>query len=243
MDPSFEAQLREGDVVFTARDVTLLEAIREQGSLNKAATELGRSYSRCQKRVKTLEAAFGTLVERTRGGAGGGGSRVTEAGEALLKRFERLETGYAAVAEVSETVLEGTVTARNGEIAEIETAAGPMRGLVPPAIEAVQVGIRADAVTLHALDDAPPAGGTSARNRFSGVVETVTAGENVGQVGVDIGAETPLQALVTARSRERLGIEPGREVVATFKATATRCTASTAAGAGRAADGSGAADR
>jgi molybdate transport system regulatory protein len=194
--------------------------------LNRAAETLGRSYSRSQKRLGELEAAFGSLVERTRGGPGGGGSRVTEDGENLLERFERLETGYAAVAEVTKTVLEGTVTARNGEIAEIETAAGPVRALVPPGSDEVRVGIRADAVTLHAPEDAPPAGGTSARNRFEGRVESVTAGENVGEVVVDVGADVPLRALVTARSRERLELEPGRRVVATFKATATRCTAS-----------------
>jgi molybdate transport system regulatory protein len=228
MDPSFEAQLREGEVAFTARDAALLEAIREQGSLNKAAAELGRSYSRCQKRVKTLEGAFGTLVERTRGGAGGGGSRVTEAGEALLERFERLETGYAAVAEVSETVLSGRVTDRDGEIAEIETDAGPIRALVPPGVTDVKVGVRADAVTLHEPKDAPRAGGTSARNRFAGTVESVTTGENVHQVAVDIGAGTPIAALVTETSRERLDLRPGSDVVVTFKATAARCTGSTA---------------
>jgi molybdate transport system regulatory protein len=31
-------------------------------------------------------------------------------------------------------------------------------------------------------------------------------------------------ALVTEESRERLSLEPGREVVASFKATATRAT-------------------
>lgn len=231
MDPSFEAQLREGAVTFTERDAALLEAIREHGSLNRAATALGRSYSRSQKRLGTLEDAFGTLVERTRGGPGGGGSQVTEEGAALLARFERLETGYAAVAEVTETVIEGTVIDRDGEIAEIDTAAGTIRALVPPGSDQVQIGIRADAVTLHDPAEAPGAGGTSARNRFEGRVETITAGENVGQVAVDIGAGTPLWALVTARSRERLGLEPGRNVVATFKATTAQCTASADDGA------------
>ncbi|MBS3760120.1 MAG: TOBE domain-containing protein [Halodesulfurarchaeum sp.] len=231
MDPSFEAQLREGDVVFTERDATLLEAIREHGSLNRAAEALGRSYSRSQKRLGALEAAFGTLVERTRGGPGGGGSQVTEEGKALLNRFERLETGYAAVASVTETVIEGTVIDREGEIAEIETAAGPIRALVPPGSEQVQVGIRADAVTLHDPAEVPPTVGTSARNRFDGSVESVTPGENVGQVAVDIGAETPLRALVTARSRDRLGLEPGRDVVVTFKATSAQCTESAGAAA------------
>ena len=224
MDPSFEAQLQEGDVVFTERDASLLEAIHEQGSLNKAATALGRSYSRCQKRIDTLEEAFGTLVERTRGGTGGGGSRVTEAGQELLARFERLQTGFAAAAEVTETVFSGTVTDRSGEIAEVETAAGAIRALVPLGSEQVQVGIRADAVTLHAPEEAPAADGTSARNRFEGVVESVRDGENVGQVAIDVGAERLLSVLVTATSRERLDLDPGRRVVATFKATGARCT-------------------
>lgn len=226
MDPGFEAQLKAEGVTFGERDASLLEAIREEGSVNMAAQSLGRSYSRCQNRLDELESAFGTLVERTRGGAGGGGTTVTEEGTALMARYERLQTGFAAVAEVTETVIEGTVVDRDGEIAEIDTEIGPVRALVPPGSEQVQVGIRADAVTLHSPGDAPPAGGTSARNRFEGQVESVTAGENVGEVTVDIGAEEPLRALVTARSRERLELEPGRRVVATFKATAARCTES-----------------
>ncbi|MFP4530618.1 MAG: TOBE domain-containing protein [Halodesulfurarchaeum sp.] len=224
MDANFEAQLREDGVTFGERDASLLEAIREEGSLNLAAQTLGRSYSRCQNRLDQLEAAFGTLVERTRGGSGGGGTTVTAGGEALLARFERLRTGFSAVAEVTETVLEGQVTSRDGEIAEIETEAGTIRGLVPPGSDRVRVGIRADAVTLHAPEEAPPAGGTSARNRFPGTVESVTAGERIHQVNVDVGAGTPLVALVTEKSRARLGLEPGRAVVATFKATAARCT-------------------
>ncbi|AOW81091.1 molybdenum-binding protein [Halodesulfurarchaeum formicicum] len=224
MDPSFEAQLREGEVTFTARDAALLKAIREAGSLNRAASTLGRSYSRAQKRLGELESAFGTLVERTRGGAGGGGSQVTEAGETLLARFERLQTAFTAVAEVAETVIEGRVESRSGEIAVVQTEAGPLSALVPPGVEEVAVGIRADAVTLHAPSDAPAAGGTSARNRFEGTVESITTGERVHQVNVDVGAATPLAALVTEKSRQRLGLEPGREVIATVKATAVRCT-------------------
>lgn len=223
MDPSFEAQLREADVTFTAADAALLEAIDETGSLNQAAGRLGRSYSRVQKRLGRLEEVFGQLVERKRGGHGGGGSRVTEEGHELLARFERLETGFASVAEVTETVLAGRVIDRDGELGCIDTRAGTVRAIVPPHAEAVQVTIRADAVTLHAPADAPPAGGTSARNRFDGRVETVTAGETIVVVAVDVGAETPLKALITEDSRNRLDLEPGTPIVVTFKATATRC--------------------
>lgn len=224
MDAGFEAQLTAGDVTFTAADASLLETIEEVGSLSGAAAELGRSYSRAQKRLTLLEDAFGPLVERTRGGEGGGGSRVTEQGEQLLARFQRLERGFAAVAEVAETVLEGDVRERHGELGLVETSAGTIKGVVPPDAEHVQVSIRADAVTLHADGVAPPTDGTSARNQFDGEVVSVTPGEAVARVAVDVGASTPLLALVTADSKERLDLRPGRAVVATFKATATRCT-------------------
>lgn len=224
MDPGFEAELREEEVTFTAADASLLEAIAATGSLNRAAAELGRSYSRAQKRLGTLEEAFGTLVERTRGGTGGGGSQVTTAGRELLARFERLEQGYESVASVAETVLAGTVEERDGELGVVATEAGPISAIVPPGADNVQVSIRADAVTLHAALEAPPSGGTSARNQFDGEVVSVTPGEAVARVAVDVGASTPLLALVTADSKERLDLRPGRAVVATFKATATRCT-------------------
>jgi len=41
---------------------------------------------------------------------------------------------------------------------------------------------------------------------------------------VDDAGEDPLCALVTEDSRERLELEPGRQIVASFKATATRAT-------------------
>ncbi|MGA9401977.1 MAG: molybdenum-binding protein, partial [Haladaptatus sp.] len=52
---TFDAQLVSGDVTFDARDVQLLRAIDEHGSLNAAATALGRSYAHAQRRVVTLE--------------------------------------------------------------------------------------------------------------------------------------------------------------------------------------------
>ena len=223
MDPAFEAQLREGGLTFTPADAALLRAIDEEGSLNAAASSLGRSYSRAQKRLTALEEGFGTLVARTRGGSGGGGSRLTEAGRDLLSRFERLETGYSSIAEVAETVLEGEVVERDGELALVETGAGRILALVPPEVESVQVSIRADAVTLHAPADAPPAGGTSARNRFEGTVTSIDRGESIAQVAVEVGAESPLLAILTHDSLERLELEPGSEIVASFKAAATRC--------------------
>jgi molybdate transport system regulatory protein len=224
-DADFDAHLQAGDVAFTERDATLLRAVDETGSLNEAASSLGRSYSRAHGRLTDLEAAFGDLVERHRGGADGGGSTLTDRARDLLAEYDRLRTGYASVAETAASVLAGQVTGRDGELGTVETDAGTVTAVVPPDADHVEVSVRADAVTLHAPDDTPAEAATSARNRFAGVVTTVERGESISRVTVDVGADTPLYALVTDRSREHLALEPGREVVASFKATATRATA------------------
>ncbi|WP_188879790.1 TOBE domain-containing protein [Halarchaeum grantii] len=224
MDAGFDARLHADDVAFGARDAALLRAIDATGSLNAAAERLGRSYSRAHGRLDDLEAAFGPLVERTRGGASGGGTALTEDAYALLARFERLRAGYAAIAETTVAVLSGTVVDRDGELGTVETDAGVVRALVPPDADAVDVAVRADAVTLHAPDDAPSADATSARNRFEGTVERVESGDAVARVRVDVGADTALDALLTVDSVERLGLRVGHPVVASFKATATRAT-------------------
>lgn len=248
MDAGFDARLREGGGTFDDRDATLLRAVDEAGSLNAAATDLGRSYARAHERLTDLEAAFGPLVERQRGGAGGGGSRLTPNGHRLLARFDRLRATLAGTTTVEETVLAGRVVDRDGELATVETPAGTLRALAPD-VDAVQVAVRADAVTLHAPDDAPPAGGTSARNRFAGRVAQVDRGASVALVTVALDAPDPsdesvasddttptppadrteddgptLAALVTTDSVDRLGLATGTPVVATLKATATRAT-------------------
>lgn len=221
---AFEAQLAAGDTTFDARDEALLRAIRDAGSLNAAAAELGRSYAHAHRRLGELEAAFGPLVERTRGGTAGGGSELTANARALLAQFERLRAEFTGLTSAAETVLAGEVVDRDGELALVSTDAGGIHALVLTDRDAVQVTIRADAVTLHAPTDAPDESATSARNRLAGAVVGVSGGETVGRVAVDVGPDEPLVALVTLTSVERLGLEPGAEVVASFKATATRAT-------------------
>ena len=221
---AFETRLAVGDRVVTDRDVQLLRAIDEHGSMHAAANALGRSYAHAQRRVVDLESALGSLVERQRGGSDGGGSTLTDRARELLRRFDRLEAAFSGLAEAEETVLRGRVVEREGELGVVETGAGRVRALVPSEGEEVEVAIRADAITLTAPEDAPSADETSARNRFAGAVQEVEAGEAVARVVVDVGAETSIAALVTLASVRKLGLEPDREVVASFKATATRAT-------------------
>ena len=222
MDGEFETRLSVDGATVDERDVELLRGVDEHGSIHAAAEALERSYARMQQRIVDLEGAVGPLVERRRGGAGGGGSELTENARRVLRRYDRLETAFEGVASVDESVFSGSVVERSGELATVDTAAGRIRALVPPDAEAVSVSVRSDAVTLTAPADSPDPAETSARNRFEGTVRAVEEGEAVASVEVDAGGGTPLRALVTRNSVEKLDIEPGRAVVASFKATATR---------------------
>lgn len=227
MDQGFEAHLRVGDRTVDAGDVALLRAIDDHRSLNAAASALGRSYSRAHSRITDIEAAVGPLVERRRGGSEGGGSELTENARQLIAKFARLQAALDGTASTEEVVFEGTVVDREGELVTVDTPTGSMRAVLfgdYDCVQAVQVTFRADAVTLHDPASAPPAGGTSARNRFEGTVEHVDEYEAVVTVALDVGAETPLRALITRESFDRLGVRQGTAVVATFKATATRAT-------------------
>ncbi|ELY89720.1 TOBE domain-containing protein [Natrinema altunense] len=250
MEKEFDPYLRIDDVSVDRSDIAMLRAIDDRGSLSGAAAALERSYPRLQQRVVELEAAAGPLVERTRGGADGGGSSLTETARDLLARFDRLVAAYEGVARVDETVLTGPVVDRDGELATVETGAGDVLAVVPTDAATASVTIRSDAVSLHAPTDVPRAEGTSVRNRFSGTVSWLETGDAVARVGVELAdgdsgddgvgrddedrsgvgnvghgdgdAGSDLVALVTRRSVAALGLEPGRSIVASVKATAAR---------------------
>lgn len=216
------ALVRDG-VEFAARDAALLRTIDETGSVAAASNDLGRSRARDLSRIEELEEAFGSLVERHRGGSDGGGSHVTGNARRLLNRYERLTVALDATARVPETVLEGSVVALSGELADVETAVGEVRGLHDDLAvsDDVQARIGADALTVLAPGADPDPGSTSARNRLSGTVADVDRGETVCTVGIAVEGER-FSALVTDESADRLGLRPGRDVVVTWKATATR---------------------
>lgn len=222
LSATFEARLHSTGVSFESGDSALLRAIDETGSLNAAADSLGRSYSHAHRRLATLEAAFGTLVDTQRGGSGGGGSRLTERAYRLLATFERLRTELSGVTEVTETVFEGQVVDRTGRVVTVETSAGRLHAVAGTDATAVSVTVRADSVTLSEDTDAPPA--TSARNRLHGTVAGVEKRDGIARVAVAVGADRPLAALLTAESRRRLRLTAGSRVLASFKTTATRAT-------------------
>jgi molybdate transport system regulatory protein len=78
----------------------LLERIERCGSIAAAGREMGMSYKRAWELVGTLNAMFREpLVDSTRGGPGGGGAVLTDAGRevlALFRAFEQEAAGAGA---------------------------------------------------------------------------------------------------------------------------------------------------
>lgn len=74
----------------------LLERIAATGSIAAAGRRMGMSYKRAWMLVETLNAMFAEpLVTSTRGGPGGGGAALTDAGESVLRLYRDVERAAA----------------------------------------------------------------------------------------------------------------------------------------------------
>ena len=99
----------EGGHVFGKGRAALLDAVEREGSIQAAARRAGVSYRRAWSLLKASEDRWGrSLVETTRGGAGGGGARLTEAGRILLQAYRRIEPRILGILEEGQRELDGT---------------------------------------------------------------------------------------------------------------------------------------
>lgn len=80
--------------------IDILRRIGEAGSISEAARGAGVSYKAAWQAIDTLSNLAGlALVERLVGGAGGGGARLTPAGESLLAAAQKMSRAREAVLE------------------------------------------------------------------------------------------------------------------------------------------------
>jgi molybdate transport system regulatory protein len=72
--------------------IDLLRAVAATGSISGAARALGMTYKRAWLLIDTMNQGFGRpVVERSIGGRGGGGARLSSLGEALLRHYDAIE--------------------------------------------------------------------------------------------------------------------------------------------------------
>lgn len=72
--------------------IWLLENIQKTGSITNAAKEMKMAYRQAWQLVQEInQRAESPLVEKSLGGKGGGGARLTEAGEKAIVNFYEIE--------------------------------------------------------------------------------------------------------------------------------------------------------
>ncbi len=91
----------DNGLTFGRGKADLLELIAEAGSISAAGRRMGMSYRRAWALVEEMNTGFAApLVECSRGGPGGGGAHLTEAGRAVLADYRALEAGIRAAPQL-----------------------------------------------------------------------------------------------------------------------------------------------
>jgi molybdate transport system regulatory protein len=81
------------DIALGPGKVDLLELVGQTGSIREAAEQMGMSYMRAWKLIKTMNACFKKpLIEAVRGGRSHGGATLTETGRRALELYQQMET-------------------------------------------------------------------------------------------------------------------------------------------------------
>ena len=112
--PSFRGRVwidgPEGTFIGHGR-VVLLERIRELGSITKAAKSMEMAYRHAWDLVDSMNRqAEEPFVEVATGGKGGGGARVTKAGERAIKMFWQYHKDLQVFLKQEEKKLTGSIS-------------------------------------------------------------------------------------------------------------------------------------
>ncbi|MDH0645793.1 TOBE domain-containing protein [Pseudomonas sp. GD03858] len=90
-------------IVRRPQRIALLQHVAEQGSITRAAKAAGISYKAAWDAIDELNnLAAQPLVERSTGGRGGGGARLSAEGERVLRLYQRLQALQAEILQSPE---------------------------------------------------------------------------------------------------------------------------------------------
>ncbi|MES2819556.1 MAG: TOBE domain-containing protein [Pseudomonadota bacterium] len=226
--------------------MALLAKIAEQGSITRAAKAAGLSYKAAWDAIDELNnLADSPLVERSVGGRGGGGARLSAEGERLLALYQRLEALQAQVLQGDDGDLRllGRLmlrtSARNQLSARIEaiTPQGhhDLLDLALPGGARIRAQITRDSTERLELSvggpvvalikagwlslHRPDAPADPARNDLQGRIARVLPMDNgPSEVRIDLPNGQTLCALADPRQLVTLGLDEGAPVRARFDA-------------------------
>jgi molybdate transport repressor ModE-like protein len=91
---------KDDEIIMGMGREALLRAIKETGSITKAAEKVGLNYTKAMSYIKAMEERSGQKIIITfKGGTERGGAKLTEFGEGLLKDFESIVKEYEKLRE------------------------------------------------------------------------------------------------------------------------------------------------
>ena len=97
--PAARLQIRvafDSGLVVGPGKVDLLEHVRDTGSISAAGRRMKMSYKRAWDLIDAMNRHFATpVVETSKGGAGGGGAKLTAMGEEVIERYRRIQAQAA----------------------------------------------------------------------------------------------------------------------------------------------------
>ncbi len=207
--------------------IEVLRKIGETGSISQAARETGISYKAAWQAIDTLTNLTGvTLVEKAVGGIGGGGARLTEAGNRLLEIADVLLENRN---EVLKHFQDDQTTSGQHRVSTLSIRTS-MRNYLPCHVVGLKMNGQVVRVCLAVVDEIP--GIISRITRTSAELLGLEAGLSViamfKAMAVKVSDEAPsenmtsanhLQGTVTRVSRGASGdeitleLKPGMQVV------------------------------
>jgi len=236
-------------IVRRPQRIALLGHIAEQGSITRAAKSAGLSYKAAWDAIDELNnLAQKPLVERSVGGKGGGGAKLTTEGERVLRLYQRLQVLQAEVLGSDEAASDFNLlgrlmlrtSARNqlhGQVIAIEqhgrndlihlqlagglTLAAQITHDSTQRLE-LEVGVEVVALIkagwLELLAPDKPA--TPGHNCMSGTVDAILAAEDgPSEVRIALPNGQVLCALAQPAALEALGAAAGRTLQVQFAAS------------------------
>jgi len=90
MKVAYKVWLDNNGKAFGDGPYELLKRVEKTKSLHQAANQMGMSYSKAWRLIRTMEERLGfSLLKRKAGGHSGGGSMVTSEAKELMEHYER----------------------------------------------------------------------------------------------------------------------------------------------------------
>lgn len=208
--------------------IKLLEMIDDTGSIKKAAESMGMSYKAAWDNINTLNSVYGKdLVERTTGGRGGGGTKLTEHGRSLVKTYNyyrRIHELY--LTDISRmNCIEAVIKETGSGYAVAETASGDSFActLLDENIKTgnkVSLFIKPADIILINNDNFE----ASARNLVKTKVKSIKDENGISEIILLTDKGTAISVSITSKSAQKLGLAKGSEIFALFKTASVLAT-------------------